>query len=173
MSEDIEAILAEGRPNSLGRVNEVIELVLNDRTELDALYTAMYNSNAWTRMRAADAFEKVCRVRPEWIESYIDRIQADLSKSSQASIQWHIAQIYKQVTLSPNQQIRAIEWLKNTISTVQVDWIVAANVMDTLAVFTRAGYCGKLDITPLLAVQAGHKSNAVIKRATKLLDEFS
>ncbi len=64
-------------------------------------------------------------------------------------------------------------WLKNLISTKEVDWIVSANAMDTLAQFTRDGSFPAAEMTALLKIQQQHKSNTVIKRATKLLAELS
>lgn len=101
MVELLTSILAEGgKKNSLGRVNDVIELVLAKPAQIDELYMAMFDENAWVRMRAADAFEKVCRKQPEWIKPYINKIQTELDQSQQASIQWHIAEIYRQVELN-------------------------------------------------------------------------
>jgi hypothetical protein len=174
MSESFSDMLAvDGKKNSLGLVNEVIKLVLDDQSRLEELYESISHEDAWVRMRAIDAFEKVCREHPEWVKPYINRIQKDLVVSTQPSIQWHIAQIYDQIDLDETQKTKAIDWLKKLLSTKEVDWIVAANCMKTLAGFVRSGDVSKSDLTMALEVQQGHKSNAVIKRAQKLLSEFS
>lgn len=165
-------LLAEdGKKNSLGRVNDVIEIVFEDSARLEELYENTKHDDAWVRMRAIDAFEKVCRQHPDWIKPYIPKIQSELALSTQASIQWHIAQIYEQVELSEAQKSKAITWLKDHVSTTEVDWIVAANCMKTLAAFTKNGHIHQSELTALLKIQQGHKSNAVVKRATKLLSE--
>lgn len=174
MHEPFADMLAVGgKKNSLGRVNDVITLVLNDQSRIAELYTTIFNDDAWVRMRAIDAFEKISRDHPEWIVPYITNIQQDLESSSQPSIQWHIAQIYSHVSLTDNQKAKAIIWLKTMLSTPQVDWIVAANCMETLAQFTRNGDAERADLVTAATVQQHHKSNAVIKRAKKLLSEFS
>lgn len=162
-----------GHANSLGRVNDVIELVLRDRSRLDDLYDCLFDGDAWVRMRAADALEKICRQHPEWLLPYIDRFSVELGDSNQPSIQWHLAQIYRQVDLTPKQKHVVINWLKRQLSTKEVDWIVAANAMDTLVQFTKDGSIPAAEIIPLLKVQQNHKSNAVIKRANKLLEGLS
>ncbi len=124
-------------------------------------------------MRASDALEKICRVHPDWLLPYIDRFSAELTTGSQPSLQWHLAQIYSQVNLTNEQKRFAINWLKNLLSTNQVDWIVSANAMNTLAQFTRDGSVQAAEMTSLLHIQQQHKSNAVVKRATKLLAELS
>lgn len=169
----IEMLETGGHANSLGRVNEVVELVLRDKSRLSELCNCLLNEDAWVRMRAADALEKICRQHPDWLLPYIDRLQDELSSSTQPSIQWHVAQIYSQVDLTPTQKHAAIKWLKHVLSTKDVDWIVAANVMTTLSQFTRDGSFSVAEIIPLLKIQQKHKSKAVVKRANKLLTELS
>lgn len=174
MNEPFEQMLAEGgRSNSLGRVNEVIKLVLADDSRLEELYETMHHEDAWVRMRAADAFEKVCRQNPKRIQPYIDRFQGELSESLQPSIQWHIAQIYTQVELSEPQKKFAIAWLTTLLRSADVDWIVAANAMDALGYFTRSGDIERYDLLGTVHTQLNHKSKAVVKRAQTILTEFS
>lgn len=174
MSQKFAEILIEGgKSNSLGRASEVIESVLKDDSRLGELYACLFEKDAWVRMRAADALEKICRVHPEWLLPYVDKFLDELSSSSQPSIQWHLAQMYRQVDLSPKQKARAIDWLKRLISTNQTDWIVAANTMDTLVQFTKDGSVSTPETIKLLKIQQTHKSNAVVKRAAKLLAELN
>lgn len=174
MNQSFTAMLLEdGKKNSLGRVNDVVEIVLSDQSKLSELYKTIFHEDAWVRMRAIDAFEKVCRVHPEWIELYIDMIQMELSKSTQASIQWHIAQIYSEVALTKDQKSRAIEWLSTILNSKETDWIVAANAMTTLAGFVRKRDIDKSALLEILEIQKAHKSSAVVKRVHKLLLEFS
>lgn len=174
MTEKFAEMLAVGgHANSLGRVNEVIELVLQNKSRLNELYCCLFDEDAWVRMRAADALEKICRQRPDWLLPYIDKFSAELAESTQPSIQWHLAQIYRQVGLTTQQKRFAISWLKRLLATKDIDWIVAANAMNTLAQFTRDGSFAVAEMVPLLKIQQGHKSNAVIKRANKLLEELS
>lgn len=162
-----------GHANSLGEVPQVIEIVLHDQHRLEELYNCLFNEDAWVRMRAADALEKICRVHPDWLLPYIDRLAKDFGTSTQPSIQWHMAQIYKQVPLTPAQKQTAIQWLTQRISTKDADWIVAANAMDTLAQFTKDGSFSTEQLVPLLKIQLQHKSSAVVRRATKILATLS
>lgn len=167
-----ELLTAGGKTNSLGRADEVIAAVLADPQLLEELYHCLFNDNAWVRMRAADSLEKVCRQQPQWLEQYIDRLQSELSGSNQASIQWHLAQIYKQVRLTPVQKRRAIKWLSDLLATTDVDWIVAANSMETLAHFARGGAVPPERFKQLVQLQTQHRSKAVVKRANKLLGQM-
>ena len=173
MQETFAEILAVGgKTNSLGRASEVVDTVLQDNSKLEELYQCLFDDDAWVRMRAADSLEKICRIQPEWIEPYIDRLLADFSTHSQASIQWHLAQIYRQVSLTPVQKQRVIAWLTQLLSTIEVDWIVAANAMDTLGQFMQDGSVSRSDFKKLLEIQRQHKSKSVVKRAHKHLDSL-
>ena len=173
MTESFAEILAVGgKSNSLGRTSEVIDLVLREKEKLGELYSCVFNDDAWVRMRAIDAVEKVCRQHPDWLLPYVDKFQSELASSSQPSIQWHLAQIYSQVDLTEQQKQIAINWLKDRLSTTDVDWIVAANAMQTLLEFTHDGSVLKKDIIPLFKLQQKHHSKSVVKRANKFLDEL-
>jgi hypothetical protein len=168
----VEMLAFGGKSNSLGRVNEVIELVILDESRLGELYNCLFNEDAWIRMRAADALEKICRKHPDWLLPYIDRFHDELAKSSQASIQWHLAQIYRQVDLTSEQKNFVINWLKQLLSSNKTDWIVTANAMDTLAYFVKDGSVPVSELNALLKIQRQHKSKSVVRRANKLLENF-
>ena len=170
MTESFSTMLIVGTRNSLGRVDEVIELVLHDRSRLEELYASLFHDDEWARMRAADALEKICRQHPAWLEPYIDKIQAELSDKTQPSIQWHLAQIYQQVELSPPQKKKAIAWLKKLIATTEVDWIVSANAMEALVYFAEHGDINKADIVTLVKTQQKHHSKSVVRKAQNYLD---
>ncbi|MBP9115700.1 MAG: hypothetical protein KBF89_05080 [Acidimicrobiia bacterium] len=170
MNENFKEILiVGGKSNSLGRVNDVIEIVLANKARLDELYNCLFEKDPWLRMRAADALEKICRINPDWFQPYIKRFLGELTVCTQASIQWHMAQIFRQVKLTKKQKLEAITWLKALISTKDVDWIVSANTMITLFQFTQDGSFSNDEMRVLLKIQQSHKSNAVIKRANKFL----
>ena len=158
MAEQLAQMLAVGgRSNSLGRVGEVVDLVLGDRSRLGELYGGLFDDDAWTRMRAADALEKVCRVQPEWMTPHMDRFAADLAGSTQPSIQWHLAQIFDQVDLTGDQRAFVTSWLERLLSPTEVDWIVAANAMTTLTHLTKDGAVPAPRTIALLRVQQGHR----------------
>lgn len=170
----LEQLLTEGgKANSLGRVNDVIALVLDDKKLLDELYGCMRHENPWVRMRGADAFEKICRIHPDWISPYIPSIQQELSgDDQQASIKWHIAEIYSQVTLKEAERVFAINWLSEQLATTNVDWIVAANCMKTLLTFTNQGHFPVQDLRRLLEIQKTHNSKSIVRKAAAISDSI-
>ena len=164
-----EKVLTVGKANSLGRADEVVDMVLRDRSRLDELYTCISADNPWARMRAIDSFEKICRVRPQWIEPYIDTILRDLTLSTQPSIQWHLAQIFAETRLSDKQKEKAISWLKGLLVTTDVDWIVSVNAMKALLEFKQRGSVSANELMPLFKIQEQHASKSVRRKAESFL----
>ena len=162
-----------GKSNALGRTDEVIEMVLNDKHRLEELYRCTFDEDAWVRMRAIDAVEKIGREKPDWLMPYIDKFQSELALSDQSSIQWHLAQIYRQISLTPSQKNNAIRWLNKVLLTPEIDWIVAANCMKTLVQFANEGLIATHEVVSLIKVQRGHKSKTVVRIADKLLAELT
>ncbi|HEU5121239.1 MAG TPA: hypothetical protein VFT59_00190 [Candidatus Saccharimonadales bacterium] len=173
-NETFEDILAVGgKSNSLGRASEVIESVLNNPSRLDELYKCIFAGNPWVRMRAIDSLEKICRLHPDWIEPYLDTILSELTQSTQASIQWHLAQIFGEVSLSATQNTKAISWLTKLITTTNVDWIVSVSAMKTLLAFNRNGLVDSNTLLPLFSAQERHNSHAVRKKAKAFMKELT
>ncbi len=169
--EKLEDILkAGGKSNSLGRANEVIDIVLGDHSRLGELYACISADDPWVRMRAADSFEKICRVRPAWAGPYTDAMLRDLTGSTQPSVQWHLAQIFTEVELASEQKDKAVTWLKALLETPETDWIVSVNAMKALLYFRRSGLVGDDELLALFAVQARHKSKSVRKKAAGFME---
>ncbi len=174
MTETFKDILSiGGNSNALGKTDDVIKIVLEDKTRFSELYSCVFDDNAWVRMRAIDAVEKIGRVNPAWLLPYIDTFQSELAAVTQPSILWHLAQIYRQIELSDKQRVKAKLWLGGLLATTEIDWIVAANTMKTLVYFAENGYVSVDSARSLIEVQLNHKSNTVIRTAKKLLLQLS
>lgn len=167
-----EVLKSGGHANSLGRAGDVLDLLQKDTSRLDELFECISHDDAWVRMRAIDTFEKLVRQNPSLATPYVHEIISSLTKSEQASIQWHIAEIVTEVQLSEVQWKTVIQWLKNRISTVDVDWIVSVNVMKALVYFYKKGLVDMATLRPLFQTQTRHHSKSVCKKADILLQEI-
>ncbi len=123
-------------------------------------------------MRAGDALEKVCRQQPRWLAPYRTRLLGEVARIRQASIQWHLAQMFGEIELTSSQRQKAIAILRANLADSDVDWIVASCSMETLTKFARDGSAPVEMVVPLLQRQLHHRSKAVAKRAIKLLDQL-
>ncbi len=172
-TRSLESRLATGgKSNSLGEVSNIVVEVLNDPTRLPELFECLFNHDEWIRMRAGDALEKVCREQPGWFAPYRSRLLTDVAEIRQASVQWHLAQMLGEIRLTRAQRQTAIAILSANLADPDVDWIVSANSMKTLALFVRDGSFPVAEFVPLLRTQLEHRSNAVVKRAGNFLNEF-
>lgn len=168
-----EMLRVGGSSNSLGRAGEVVEAVLAEPSRLAELFDCLFLEDAWQRMRAADALEKVCRGEPALLVPYLPRLLDEVAAIDQASVQWHLAQLLGELPLTPSQTGRAIAVLTRNLRRDDVDWIVASHSMETLAGFARDGRMPREELLPLLRRQQGHRSRAVVRRATRLLDSLT
>lgn len=155
--------------NSLGRSGELVELLKRDPARIEELFACISDDDAWVRMRAVDAFEKVVADRPQVGVPFVDRILDDLAHREQPSIQWHVAQLLAEVELTPPQRQQAITWLQQRVATIDVDWIVASNVMKSLLTLCRSGHVTAAELRPLFDVQRHHPSATVRRNAGKAL----
>lgn len=168
-----EIFTAGGHTNSLGRAGEVLQTVQNEPSRLNELFNCISADDAWVRMRAVDTFEKIVKDTPTVAQPYLESILRDLTKSNQPSIQWHLAQIFGEVSLSGSERGQAIKWLLQRIKSADVDWIVSVNVMKTLLSFYKQGYVSQGELEPLFKTQADHPSKSVRKKAANFLQELA
>ncbi len=165
-------MLTGGHPNSLGSTPDVINVVLRDRGRLEELFDCLGSDDEVVRMRAGDALEKICREKPEWFGSYIDRLLAEVAAIDQPSVQWHLAQMLQRVTLDSAQRRRAIAWLWGTFDRTN-DWIVIGDVLTALVFFSKVSPSVRRRLPDALRETQQDPRKAVSRRATKLLAELN
>jgi hypothetical protein len=172
MESFAQILTAGGHTNSLGRAHEVLEAVQQHPHKIDQLFGCIFADDPWVRMRAIDAFEKIVRDNPEAAQPYVDILINDLTQSSQPSIQWHLAQLFAEVTLDQSQTTKVLAWLQAKIATTDVDWIVAVNVMKTLLYFRGMRLVNDKTLKQLFAVQSEHSSKSVRQKAELFLESL-
>jgi HEAT repeat protein len=133
MDEPFTDMLAGGHPNSLGRTEEVVTVVVDDRPRLGELFACLTSSDEVVRMRAGDALEKICRERSAWFVQYADKLIDEVGEQDQPSVQWHTAQILQHLRprLTDGQRQRATELLQSYLCKSK-DWIVLNVTMGVL-----------------------------------------
>lgn len=167
-----EILKSGGHTNSLGRAGEILKEVRKDNTKIAELFSCISSDDAWVRMRAIDMFEKIVREKPALAQPYLSDIFENLTKSTQPSIQWHIAQMFAEINLNEQQHEAAIGWLKDRLRTVEVDWIVSVNAMKTLLQFNGEGLANADSLRAVFQVQTKHTSQSVRKKAELFLEQL-
>jgi hypothetical protein len=174
VTESFADMLRGGHPNSLGRTEDVVELVLAERAHLEALFAAMDDPDEVVRMRVGDALEKVCRERPGWFVAHIERLLGELGRIEQPSVQWHVAQMLERLRgdLSESQARRATELLQHNLTTSH-DWIVLNVTMDVLTEWARTDAPLAGWLRPELERLRHDDRRSVAKRAAKRAAELA
>ena len=90
----------------------VIEAVLHDPTRVDAVFECVKDDDAYVRMRASDALEKVCRANASIVQPLQTRVLNEMSAIDQPSVQWHYAHIVDQLHFTPQETAQAMSKLK-------------------------------------------------------------
>jgi predicted DNA-binding protein (MmcQ/YjbR family) len=164
----LQAMLGGGEPRSLAGVEEVLAVLRSEPGRLTELIDCCSVAEPVVRMRAADALEKFARERPELVVPHLDRLEAELSTSTQPSIQWHLAQLWGGLPLTPAQRQRAAAWLLRTLDEAS-DWIVLTSSMSALAALAGDDPDLEPPLRQRLERHAGSRLKSVAKRADRLL----
>lgn len=167
----LEQMLTGGDPRSLGRVPEVVDLVLIENERTPELFECLFSADEIVRMRAADALEKVCRQSPDLVAPFTNRLLAEVSTSQQPSLQWHLAQILAELPLSLVDSKGAAEIVAGFLET-STDWIVQNRSPDALAKFTKGGTFPREQFIELATAKLNGEHRSVARRAEKLLREL-
>jgi hypothetical protein len=168
----IEKALSGGDPRSLGRTEEIVQLVLKNPPRVGELFECLFSDDEIVRMRGSDALEKVCRQRPDLLTPFTERLLREVSKIEQPSVQWHLAQMLSELPLHGEHRRRAIAILRRNLSRYD-DWIVTNLTLEALATFARQSTGMRKSFSRLLRQYMRSQHKSVAKRASKLLTEFA
>ena len=117
---------------SIGKSNEVVQLVTNDPVLFGEVFDGIFHSNKVVRARCADAIEKVAVRFPEMIQKKKSVILKNLNKFEQKEVIWHIALIIGYLKLSPKELVKAFDILHKWLNTSN-SIIVKVACMQSLA----------------------------------------
>lgn len=160
--------LGGGDPRSLGEVPDVVAAVVNSRDQLPELFECLFHDDAVVRMRSADALEKVARVRPVWLQPFVERLLGEVAAIDQPSVQWHLAQLLAEVPLDAGQRRRAVDLLKVNLENA-TDWLVLNLTMDSLTSLAGEDAALRSWLVPVLLRRCADPRPSVAKRANRCL----
>ena len=169
-----EAMLSGGHPNSLGRTEEVVELVFADRSRLDELFECYSGDDEVVRLRVSSALKRVTIARPDWTMGYVDRLQTEVAAIEQASTQWTLALLFGLLVdhLSPEQNRRAIEIMQRNLAHHD-DWIVMNNTVKVLGSWSENDPGLRRWLRPHAERLAADPRKSVASNARRLLDRIA
>lgn len=174
MINAFEEMLTGGHPNSLGKTEEVTELVLADKAQLEDLWDCYESEDEVVRLRVSSALKRIAKAQPKWIHNKFDDFVKLSDNLKQPSFQWSFAQIMLWIDelLDDNQRKKVIEILKNILQNTD-DWIVLNMTMETLTSYAKKDAESKAWLLPHLERLLKDKRQSVAKRARTYIEELS
>lgn len=170
MNSKFEIMLSGGHPNSLGRTEDVVDLILKDQSRLEELYQCYFSEDDVVRLRVSSAFKRITQAQPDWTMAYMDRLQSEIAAIDQASTQWTLAILFDLTKdlLSKPQKKRALEIMYGNLVNHQ-DWIVLNTSMQVLFDWAKDDPDLLLKIKPEILRLKSDTRKSVSGRANKLL----
>lgn len=163
----ITALLSGGDRRSIGASEEVVSLVMRHTERFGELFDAMIHEDPIVRMRAADAAEKLARVRPDLLTPFRARLIDEVGQIDQHEVRWHVAQMLSHVRLTVKERSRAIALLEKYLREKSV--IVVVEALQTLVDFAKSDEGLRKRVTPIVRRMATSGTPAMRSRAAKLL----
>lgn len=117
---------------SIGKANEVVELVTSDPELFDEVFDGIFHKDKIICARCADAIEKVSGRYPEYIQKKKKIILSNLSSFKQKEVKWHIAKMLGYLKLTPKEKELAVRYLFDWLK-MDKSIIVKVMSMQTLA----------------------------------------
>ncbi len=115
-STQICSLLRHGDRRTVGHVATVVETVLQKPKLVAALVHCMFEPDEGTRMRAADALEKVSRHRVEELQPYTSALLGLFEENDQQELRWHLAVILPRLHLERSERLRTSRKLQECLT---------------------------------------------------------
>lgn len=151
----------------VGASEDVVSLVLRDDAKFSELFDAMLHGDPVVRMRAADATEKLARVRPDLLAPFRGRLIDEVGATDQHQVRAHVAQMLANVRLNPKERSRATALLERYLHDTSV--VVVVESLQTLVDFAKDDRGLRKRIAPILERMAVRGTPPMQTRARKLL----
>lgn len=162
--------LAGGDRRSIGRVDEVVAEVLNDPSLFEVVFNGILSDDPITRMRSADAVEKITAKHPEYLQPYKEKLIYQVAEVDQQEVRWHVAQMFPRLELSKEEQAVVVEILLDYLD--DKSKIVKTFSMQALADFAQRDASLRRKVIQLLEELTRTGSPAMKSRGRKLLEKL-
>jgi hypothetical protein len=170
MANDLLAQLAGGDRRSLGRADEIAEVVSKKPRLFAALFNGLWSEDALVRMRAADAAEKVTRTKRELLQRYKKELLGLMAEESQIEVRWHLALMVPRLVLSAKEKEAAASLLRTYLQ--DRSSIVRTHALQGLTDLAETDASMRPAVMELLREAARSGTAAMKARSRKLLSRL-
>ena len=169
--QTIAAMMEGTDRRSIGRSDEVAQLVLKEPRRFRELIKCLWHESPIVRMRAADATEKVSAKMPRLLDRHKPELLGLLAETEQIELRWHLAHMVPRLRLTAPERRRAAAALQSYLE--DRSSIVKTFALQALADLARNDAVLRRKVHLLLddALQAG--TPAMKARSRKLLKRLS
>lgn len=169
-SNDLLKKLGGGDRRSIGRSNEVAELVCKRPVLFAQLVEGMSAVDPLVRMRAADAAEKVSLKEPSLLHPCKGKLLRLLEEAEEQELRWHLAQMVPRLPLTSEERLRVTAIFRRYLE--DRSSIVKTCAMTALADLAANDGSQRQETTALLRDVMRNGTAAMKARARKLLARF-
>ena len=148
-------MLAAGRPLAIGRVREVVALVLAWPGKAPSLVKCLWDEDTGVANRAADALERASYHRPALLAPWKAELLGLLAEAEQKKLRWNLALLVARLELTEAETRRAMVPLRgyledrsSIVKTCAMEGLAGLarqnaallpEVLDTLRILARSG----------------------------------
>ena len=138
--ETLFQILKEGNPNSLGRLLEIYQLVVDQQLSIHNVYDLYQFEDSIVSMRVSNVLKRLWRLDKQLVLPLIPLFLKDEKRFTNPTFRWTLAQILKDLypQLSHEQKLHLISSISRNL-TLGKDWIMLAQSMDALIFAKKKG----------------------------------
>jgi hypothetical protein len=162
--------LEGGDRRSIGLADEVAERVLRNTKLFRGLMAGLWSENPVVRMRAADAVEKITRVKPALLQRYKRELLGLLSSAEEPEMQWHLAAMVPRLQLTTRERTRAFACLNQYLDSRSS--IAKTFALQALADLARNDDRARPEVVELLREATRSGTAAMKARSRKLLKQL-
>jgi hypothetical protein len=123
MKESIRKMLEGGDRHSIGRADEVAELVRREPKRAGGLVECLWDSDRMVVARAANALEKASREAPSMLKPYKAALLGLMAEVEQKELRWQLALMVPRLKLTAAECTRVAQilegWLEDSSSLVK------------------------------------------------------
>ena len=105
-------MLAGGDRRSIGRSDEVAELVARRPEQVVELFECLWDQDPCICMRAADAMEKASRGKGALLQEHKAELLGLLAEAEQQEVRWHLAVMVPRLRLTVPERRRVVKLLQ-------------------------------------------------------------
>ncbi len=160
--------------NTLGRTEEVVEIILADNSRIEELYECYFQPDEWVRLRTSSVFKRLWKAEPNLVIPFLDGFVKQVSLIEQPSVQWTFALLCHDLDshLTERQRRSGKARLKNYLESSD-DWIVQNTTIATLGHWASTDEALRSWLIPKLTSLTNSHRKSVVKRSRRWLDELS